>query len=115
MSTVFGIHPVQLKPGVDVAEFERFVREEVYPATARPDVTYYVLRGDRGTRSGKYLMIVEMTNVATRDQYWPAAGELSAAGEDLIGSWGEKWFTFVSKEEEFTDYVVLGSGPSPGV
>jgi hypothetical protein len=84
------------------------MRDQLYPATARPDVTFYILRGDRGTRAGRYLMIVEMADVATRDRYWPSPGEHSAVAEDLLGSWGERWFTFVSKEEEFTDYVAIG-------
>ena len=108
MAKVVGIHHLELQPGVNAEDFERFVAEEVYPATAQQDLTLSVLKGERGERVGKYLLMFEIESVAARDRYWPASGEPSEAGQSLAGQWFEKFGTFVTAVGNFTDYVVVG-------
>jgi len=108
MAKVFGIHHLELQPGIKAEDFEQFVAEEVYPATAHQNLTLSVLKGERGERVGKYLLTFEFESVAARDQYWPASGEPSEAGQSLAGQWFEKFGTFVTAVGNFTDYVVVG-------
>jgi hypothetical protein len=52
--------------------------------------------------------MVEIADEATRDAYWPSFNEQSPQGHLLVDSWGERWFEFVEREDETTDYVVVG-------
>ncbi len=111
MAKVFSIHHFELHPGVDAAEFEQFVTEEVYPVTVRPDLILYVLRGDRGERLGKYLFMLEFASVAARDHYWPTEGVASEAGKAYVSSWMKKRGTLAQTSgtgATFTEYVVVG-------
>ncbi|MEN9934314.1 MAG: hypothetical protein RLZZ387_893 [Chloroflexota bacterium] len=108
MAKVIGILPVRLKPDADPEAFERFTREVAYPASDRPDLRFSLLRGQRGPRAGRYVLMVEIADEATRDSYWPAFNQQSAAGHTLVDSWGEQWFSFVETDEDTTDYLVIG-------
>jgi hypothetical protein len=107
MAKVVGILPVHLKPQADPEEFERYMREVAYPATQRSDITFTLLKGDRGPRTGQYVLMVEIADATTRDFYWPAFNQRSPAGHDLIDSWGETWFSFVDLDDATTDYVEI--------
>ena len=108
MAKLFGIHYLELQPGVNAEDFERFVAEEVYPATARQDLTLSVVKGERGERLEKYLLLFEYESVAGRDRYFPTPDEPSEAGKSLAGQWTEKFGTFVAFVGNFTDYVAIG-------
>lgn len=107
MAKVFGIHYLELLPGVKEEDFEQFTTEHRYPATTRQDFTFYVLKGERGERVGKYLMICEFDSIEARDRYWPSPGVASEEGEALEASFEDVW-KFVSVVGSFTDYVVVG-------
>jgi hypothetical protein len=107
MGKVIGILPVRLKPGVSQEEFERFTREVVYPATQRSDISFSLLKGERGPRAGQYVLMAEISDIAARDAYWPHIDEPSPAGQQLLGDWAEQWFAFVEHEDATTDYVVI--------
>ena len=111
MAKVFSIHHFELNPGVDTAEFERFVTEEVYPVTVRPDLTLYVLKGDRGERKGKYLFMLESESEESHSRYWPEENVMSEAGQAFVAPWMKKWGTLAQTTgtgATFTDYVVVG-------
>ena len=57
MSKVFGMHMIALKPGAKAADFEKFVTKEIYPRPSLAGLKTYLLKGDRGDREGKYLML----------------------------------------------------------
>lgn len=112
MSKVLGMHMIALKPGVKAEDFETFVTEEVYPLLALEGSDTYLLKGDRGDREGKYLMVSEFESVELRDRYYPSPGEMSEEVQQLLESWAgafEKWATFATPLDViYTDYVVVG-------
>ena len=113
MAKVFGMHMIALKPGVKAEDFERFVVEKVYPVyEALPFVDTYLLKGDRGDREGKYLVMFEFASVEARDQAFPSSGEMSEEMlkfVEALAALAEKWETFATPVDVIsTDYVVVG-------
>jgi len=73
---IFRMWPVKLRPGVSTEEFERFLNEDwVEVFWSAPRAHSYVLKGNRGTEVGHYLVVAEFDRVHTRDLYWPETGE----------------------------------------
>ena len=115
MAKVFGIHQLELKPGADAAEFERFVRDEYsLPELAGWQVS--IAKGDRGENVGKYLVICEIESLETRNRDVPGDGTFSPKFEQWIAASAaldEKLNRFLTKaagmETPFTDYVVVGT------
>jgi len=117
MAMVFGVHEIDLRPGVTAEEFERFLAQEYAPGAAPQPAgwkTYY-LKGDRGDRAGKYLVLIAIDSVETRDHYFPAPGELSAAAQQYFDQRSESEQAVAAKldtlvtpvGESYTDYVVI--------
>jgi len=110
MSKVFGMHMIALRPGVKAEDFEKFVTEEVYPLPWLSEV--YLLKGDRGDREGKYLVMWEFESVEARDRLFPSPGEMSEEAQQFFESFApvsEKWATFATPLDTIsTDYVVVG-------
>lgn len=113
MSRVLGMHALELKPGVDEHVFEDFICGEILPVYARvPGQAVHLLKGDRGERAGKYLMVIEIASVERRDQIYPTEGQFAVDVEELIGNvdalW-EKFYGFVEEPPDpaYTDYVVM--------
>jgi hypothetical protein len=108
MAKVFGVHPFSLKYGVKPEDFERFVKEEVPQLPALEGVTLYILKGDRGDRGGKYLMLIETESVELRDRYWPTPDTISDEANKLLialGRWGN--LVMGPGSPISTDYVVI--------
>jgi hypothetical protein len=78
MAKVFGIHEIELQPGVEPDAYERFFAEEVVPTVELPGWKIHLLKGDRGVRTGKYLLLFEIESLEARDRYFPAPGDESA-------------------------------------
>ena len=117
MAKVFGIHQIELHPGVTPEQFEQFVRDEVAKAPAQPVWTMHVLKGDRGARDGKFAVLIELESVETRDRLFPdAGGEPSPEAQQHLASARtllEKWASLATApgapETVWTDYVVLAT------
>jgi hypothetical protein len=77
MPTVYGLHEVELQPGVEPEDYERFFAEEVAPTVELQGWKTRLLKGDRGERGGKYLVLHEIESLETRDRYFPRPGEES--------------------------------------
>jgi len=112
MSKVFGMHMIALRPGVKAEDFEKFVTEEVYPLLSRAGLEVYLLKGDRGDREGKYLVMWEFESVEARDRLSPSPGQMSEEAQQLFEPFApvfEKWETFATPLDTIcTDYVVVG-------
>ena len=113
MAKVFGMHMIALHPGVKAEDFEKFVVEEVYPAFETLSGTkVYLLKGDRGDREGRYLVMTEFSSVEARDQQYPSPGELSAEIQQIFVTQAamlEKWNSFATPFNViYTDYVEVG-------
>src|SRR6187200_2399509 len=60
MPKVFAVHEMELEPGVEPEEYERFFAEEIAPMAELPGWKTRLLKGDRGARTGKYLVLFEI-------------------------------------------------------
>lgn len=114
MSIVFGMHKVELKPGVNGMEFEDFVCNELIPIYNRvPGQTVHLLKGDQGERDGKYMVLVEIESPERRDQiYPPPEGQFAEDVQELVGDVSSTWDKLSSMVEGFpdptdTDYVMV--------
>jgi hypothetical protein len=106
---VFGLHEVELAPGMTPEEYEQFFAKEIAPVPELPGWKTYLLKGERGERAGKLLLLHEIETVEARDRYFPRPEEVS-----------EEWGQFVEQNPEaaawervhpaphmWTDYVVV--------
>jgi hypothetical protein len=111
MAKVYGIHEIELRPGADPIAFEQLV------ATAADlegfeGWTPYLLKGERGERKGKYMMLIEIDSLAARDRYAPDSGPSAEAQErdrraaDFWARW-KQLATVPGEDDVFTDYVVV--------
>jgi len=114
MAKVFGIHEIELLPGVSEADFERFVAQEFIPNMGVEGWTAHLAKADRGERAGKYAIILEIESTAARDRYTPGNNEISEEGQRAFAGLAaavEKWATFSStipgQSTVFTDYVLV--------
>lgn len=114
MAKVFGVTPLELKPGVNEADFVRFWIEEYAPLGARLGWIGHVAKADRGERAGKYAVIWEVESVESRNRYIPVPGEFSQEMRDLLEPdftrLGEKLSMYI-EGWPFTDYIVLERQP----
>jgi hypothetical protein len=113
VSKVFGMHMIALRPGVKPEDFERFVNQKVYPAYSEAlRIDGYLLKGDRGDREGKYLMVFEFPSVEARDRLFPSPSKLSEQAQQLFArsqKLFEEWATFATPLDAiYTDYVAVG-------
>ena len=112
MAKVFGMHMIALQPGVKADDFEKFVVEEMYPLPFFEGMNFYILKGDRGDREGKYMGIFELESVERRDQLFPSPGEMSSEAQKFLETHAavfEKWETYATPMDIITtDYVVIG-------
>ena len=77
MATVYGLHEIELRAEVDPEEYEQWFAEEVAGQPLLPGWKAYLLRGDRGRRSGKYLLVFEVDSTEDRDRFFSAEDEES--------------------------------------
>ncbi len=75
MAKVFGVHQIELLPGVSGKEFEKFIRDEYAPLATRIGWKGYVTKADRGEQAGKYFVIWEIDSVEQRDRFFPDTGQ----------------------------------------
>ena len=83
MTRVFGLHEIELNPGVNAEDFENFFRKEVANGPFYPGWRARLLKGDRGARQGKYLMLMEIESVEARDRFAPAHNQGSEENEQF--------------------------------
>jgi hypothetical protein len=117
MAKVFGIHEIELRPGVTAEQFDQFMRDEVASAPTQQVWTIHVLKGDRGMRDGKFAVVIEIESVETRDRLFPdPGGEPSPEAQQHLASVSalmEKWASLATGPGEpgtvWTDYVEIRS------
>ena len=81
MARVLGVHEVELRPGSDPERFERAAAQVA--TSAQPEGwRTLVLRGERGPRSGRCLMVFEVDSPEARDHFYLEAGHASQEEND---------------------------------
>jgi hypothetical protein len=118
MGKVYGIHELELNPGVDEKSFIQFFNHEFAPAYGGFGWKLILLKGDRGQRAGKYGVLFEIESQKERDRWSPAQNVESEEGKrweeehkQQIEYLWKKWLTFsptdMGSHLEYTDYVEL--------
>ncbi len=112
MVQVMTICEVMLRPGVSALDFEQFVRGEFCSSPEFPGAESFILKGDRGDRTGSYLHLRLWEEIATRNRYFPGDGTLPLAEQDAARrreytQWLQKLFSLVQMGID-TSYVLLG-------
>ena len=116
MPMVYGLHEIELQPGVEPEEYERVFAEEFSPSFTLPGWKTHLLKGERGERAGKYLILLEIESLEARDRYFPSPSEESEEFTRFLeqhpeaAAAFEKWQKmgrFGSKTDLSTDYVAV--------
>jgi hypothetical protein len=111
MAKVFGIHKLALHSGINGEDFEQFLQEALPQIPAIHGWKVYALRGDRGDREGKYLLLFEIESVEARERFAPVGGSQTPEAEQFDQATKgifERWGTFANAlDPAFTDYVVV--------
>jgi hypothetical protein len=114
MPKVFGLHEVELPAGLTPEEFEEGLGKQLASLPEYEGWKTYLLKGDRGERAGKFLVLFEMESVEARDRYYPSEGEESnevrrfdEQHPEAAAVWDKYGFMF--EPHNTTDYLVIGS------
>jgi hypothetical protein len=94
MPKMYALHPVELHPGVKAEDFETFVKEEWPSYTPYPGWKTHILKGNRGDREGKYLVLNEIESMEARDRIFPRQGGKSEYGRQFDEAHPESVKTF---------------------
>jgi hypothetical protein len=112
MAKVYGMHEIELNPGVSGEDLERFFRERMLQVPSMSGWKLMLLKGDRGEREGKYLLLIEIESVEARNRVSPEAGGLAEEGRQwwetnrtLYDEWAR--LGTVVGSGVYTDYVVV--------
>jgi hypothetical protein len=115
MPKVFGLHEIELPQGLTAEEYEQHFGKELAAFPTYEGWKIHLLKGDRGERAGRFLLLFEIESVEARDRYYPRPGEGS---EEAGRFWEqhpeaaavlEKYAGFLSEPHNATDYVVVSS------
>ena len=87
MAKVYSLHMIALKAGASGPDFEHFFRQEVESAPGPSGLSMRLLKGDRGDREGKYLLMFEFESVERRSQLFPEAGPAARQMTDEVMQW----------------------------
>lgn len=72
---VYAIHEIEVKPDVDLKEFENFVLTEIAPIYNKMKGQHCTLvKGDRGMRTNLYAIILTFKTIEDRDRIYPPSG-----------------------------------------
>jgi hypothetical protein len=87
MAKVYSLHMIALKAGASGQEFERFFSENIGSLPGPSGLTMRLLKGDRGDREGKYLIMFEVESVERRNQLFPEAGPAARQMSPEVMQW----------------------------
>ena len=105
---VYSIHEIEIKPNVDLIEFETFVMKELTPIYNKMKGQKMILvKGDRGLRTNKYALILTFESIEDRDRIYPPSGGF--VGDFGAPSIWEKFgsMTTVGLGAAHTDYIKI--------
>ena len=116
---VIAVHQFVLNDGTDQKEFEAFVLDEILPLyRAVEGQAAYLMKGDRGLRTGMYSMVFVFPSVEARNRIYPPEGGISDDFEKILegaDALFEKMDAFIVGDPwvRNTDYVnVLPQSPA---
>ena len=72
---VISVHQLEVKPGVDLKEFENYVNSQIVPIYNKMDgQTALLVKGDRGIRTNNYAVILTFDSLEDRNRIYPPEG-----------------------------------------
>ena len=74
MGKIYGLHSLELRPGVTGEEFERFLAGSLEQLPTLPGWRIALLKGERGDQVGQYLALVEVDSIEARNRVSPGGG-----------------------------------------
>ncbi len=109
---VVALREITLKSGVNVQEFERYFSDVYARTTAEriPGLQIYLLRGERGDRKDKYLMVWEFDSLVRRNEYFPQPAVASERWTQLTQNMPQfelDKYLEPAEGDRYTDYLVL--------
>jgi hypothetical protein len=113
VARIYGLHEIELRPGVDPVDFERYFTEEFASGPPLRGWSTALLKGDSGQRAGKYLVMFEIDSVEARDEYFSGVSEPTEAFNDYLEN-NPRMAAAMQKQDDYvaseltTDYVVIG-------
>lgn len=111
---VFSAREISLKEGVDATEFHEMAKESAQQLAEKSLGMYSgLMKGDRGSRDGKYLATYGFMYKAARDYYFPTEDakeypQIAALQAKMSTTRGTSMEDMVTGGETYTDYVMLG-------
>lgn len=122
LGEVLVVNVPDLKPDADTQAFERYVHDQVAPAwkTSAPGMELHLVRADRGSRKGQYMLVWTTDTLARRKAYASTTGgspftqELRAKVGDFRPGFGP----FVNSGGQYHEYRLVrpdAVGPLPAV
>jgi hypothetical protein len=109
---LLALREITLKSGVNAQQFETYF-SDVYARTMAeriPGLQIYLLRGERGDRKDKYLMVWEFDSLARRNEYFPKPDVASERWTQLTQNMPQfelDKYLEPAEGDRYTDYVVL--------
>jgi hypothetical protein len=94
MGKVVRVSELDLADGIDSDSFEQFALQEYLPTLATLGMTVSLLRGDRGERDRRFLIVEEFASVEHRNSLFPGSETPSLevarwieTHQDLVRRW----------------------------
>jgi hypothetical protein len=111
------MHEIELRPGVTPEEYEGFYTKKLASLPEFEGWKTHLLKGDRGERAGKFLLLFEIESEEARDRYFPRPEEESEEVRRFLeqhpqaaAAWEEE-STFLTEPYPRTDYIVVEEQP----
>ena len=107
----FSVHDITIKSGVNEKEFETFVMNEIAPLYGQmKGQNLYLVKGERGIRTGQYAIFITFTSIEDLDRIYPPDIGFSEEFNKVFEGKDSLWVKFGSMAEGFdgkhnTDYV----------
>jgi hypothetical protein len=105
---VCSVHELEVKPDVDLKEFEAFVMKEITPIYNNMEgQQLFLVKGDRGMRTNKYAIILTFKSIDDRNRIYPPSGEFVGdfGSDDIWDKFNSMLINGLGKAH--TDYVIV--------
>lgn len=122
LGEVLVVNVPDLRPDADSSAFERYVNTKVAPAwrASAPGMDLHLVRADRGSRKGQYMLVWTTDTIARRQGYASTTGRSPFTQDvrDKVGDFRPGFQPFVKSGGEYHEYHLVApdrAGPLPGI
>ncbi|MDG2030576.1 MAG: hypothetical protein P8J45_06195 [Phycisphaerales bacterium] len=109
--SLYGVHNIELRPGVSEETFEDFVTGAYAKAWQKPiaGIGHAIVKGERGAQVGAYKLVITFTPASLRDEYIPSPTQVSKFFREEVmpqmPSEIDNRLRTMVKDTGFTDYA----------